>query len=401
MMKRTCILLIFIATSMAAYSQKINRTDTEAIDRAYLEQDISTLISFHTSAPDLKKKIEDFLFIGIDYNEYTYEQILEFCRLSGNDDILNKEFERIKADKDVEILEYVSQLTAEQLAQYLQYFKERKTLVDLYIHNTIQQNLDLLSYLELSYIERKSGFSFMEEIKRKKVEKKSEIRQIFKNELNTYCDMEEKQLPKLFYILRYKALNYIYSSFGQIAERYSNVELPEYPNEMTRQFDNIMNSYLDIHEFNDILQQEVARFCQKINSTRTFYLQQVGRQNNFNWIVHFSPLHSFEYKYNMSYFHEIAGIRDKLLESQEKTSTWSGVLGFFTDWAGVGKALLDMGSITDEAKQEVQLRKDYMLSIVTSLELSIEKYCMEIENDIKRNYHMNQKEFKEYVFKNF
>lgn len=193
MMKRTCILLIFIATSMAAYSQKINRTDTEAIDRAYLEQDISTLISFHTSAPDLKKKIEDFLFIGIDYNEYTYEQILEFCRLSGNDDILNKEFERIKADKDVEILEYVSQLTAEQLAQYLQYFKERKTLVDLYIHNTIQQNLDLLSYLELSYIERKSGFSFMEEIKRKKVEKKSEIRQIFKNELNTYCDMEEKQ----------------------------------------------------------------------------------------------------------------------------------------------------------------------------------------------------------------
>lgn len=105
MMKRTCILLIFIATSMAAYSQKINRTDTEAIDRAYLEQDISTLISFHTSAPDLKKKIEDFLFIGIDYNEYTYEQILEFCRLSGNDDILNKEFERIKADKDVEILE--------------------------------------------------------------------------------------------------------------------------------------------------------------------------------------------------------------------------------------------------------------------------------------------------------
>ena len=148
----------------------------------------------------------------------------------------------------------------------------------------------------------------MEEIKRKKVEKKSEIRQIFKNELNTYCDMEEKQLPKLFYILRYKALNYIYSSFGQIAERYSNVELPEYPNEMTRQFDNIMNSYLDIQEFNDILQQEVARFCQKINSTRTFYLQQVGRQNNFNWIVHFSPLHSFEYKYNMSYFHEIAGI---------------------------------------------------------------------------------------------
>ncbi|RGO86575.1 hypothetical protein DXA83_25320, partial [Bacteroides thetaiotaomicron] len=177
---------------MAAYSQKISGTDTEAIDRAYLEQDISTLISFHTSAPDLKKKIEDFLFIGIDYNEYTYEQIFEFCRLSGNDDILNKEFERIKADKEVEILEYVSQLTAEQLAQYLQYFKERKTLVDLYIHNTIQQNLDSLSYLELSYIERKSGFSFMEEIKRKKVEKKSEIRQIFKNELNTYCDIEEK-----------------------------------------------------------------------------------------------------------------------------------------------------------------------------------------------------------------
>ena len=61
MMKRTCILLIFIAASMAAYSQKISGTDTEAIDRAYLEQDISTLISFHTSAPDLKKKIEDFL----------------------------------------------------------------------------------------------------------------------------------------------------------------------------------------------------------------------------------------------------------------------------------------------------------------------------------------------------
>ena len=58
MMKRTCILLIFIAASMAAYSQKISGTDTEAIDRAYLEQDISTLISFHTSAPDLKKKIE-------------------------------------------------------------------------------------------------------------------------------------------------------------------------------------------------------------------------------------------------------------------------------------------------------------------------------------------------------
>lgn len=56
MMKRTCILLIFIAASMAAYSQKISGTDTEAIDRAYLEQDISTLISFHTSAPDLKRK---------------------------------------------------------------------------------------------------------------------------------------------------------------------------------------------------------------------------------------------------------------------------------------------------------------------------------------------------------
>ena len=81
-------------------------------------------------------------------------------------------------------------------------------------------------------------------------------------------------MPKLFYILRYKALNYIYSSFGQIAERYSNVELPEYPNEMTKQFDNIMNSYLDIQEFNDILQQEVDRFCQRINSTRTFYLHK-------------------------------------------------------------------------------------------------------------------------------
>ena len=197
MMKRTCILLIFIAASMAAYSQKISGTDTEAIDRAYLEQDISTLISFHTSAPDLKKKIEDFLFIGIDYNEYTYEQIFEFCRLSGNDDILNKEFERIKADKEVEILEYVSQLTAEQLAQYLQYFKERKTLVDLYIHNTIQQNLDSLSYLELSYIERKSGFSFMEEIKRKELEELERISKYTKEQArDAVMKMVETKMSK-------------------------------------------------------------------------------------------------------------------------------------------------------------------------------------------------------------
>lgn len=394
--------MIFITIATAAYSQKISKIDTEAIDRAFLKQDINTLISLHTAdASDLNKKIEDFLFVRIDYKEYTYEQILEFCKLSNNNNILNREFKRIKADKELEIIEYVSQLTTEQLTQYLRHFKERKPIVDLYIHNTIQQNIDSLSYLELSYIERKSEFSFMEEIKRKKEEKKSEISQIFKNELNNYCDIEERQLPKLFYILKYKALNYIYSSFSQIAKRYSNVELPDYPNEMIQQFDNIMNSHLDTQELNDTLQQEVDLFCQRINSTRTFYLQQVGNPNSFNWTIQIPPLHSFEYKYNKSYFHEIANIRDKLLESQKETSTWSNILGFFTGWAGVGKALLDMGSISDEAKQEVQLRKDYIFSIVSSLESSIEKYCIEIENDIKRNYHINQNEFKKHVSNNF
>ena len=88
MMKRTCILLIFIATSMAAYSQKINRTDTEAIDRAYLEQDISTLISFHTSAPDLKKKIARRWLIyiyTIPYNKiWIYYLIWNFHILNVN-----------------------------------------------------------------------------------------------------------------------------------------------------------------------------------------------------------------------------------------------------------------------------------------------------------------------------
>lgn len=401
MMKKIYILLMFTTITVAAYCQKIDRIDAEVINNAYLEQDIGALISFHNIVPNLDKKIEDLLFVGIDYKEYTYEQILEFCRLSNNDSILNREFERIKADKELVIIEYVSQLTIEQLMQYLQKFKERRLIVNSYMHSTIQQSLDSLSFLELSYIERKSDFPFMEEIQQKKEEKKSEVSQILKNELNGYCDIEEQQLHKLFYILRYKALNYIHNSFNRIAERYSKVELPEYPNEMRQQFDNIMNSYLDIQELNDILQQEVDKFCKKINLARTSYLQQIGTPNSFNWTTQIPPLHSFEYKYNMSYFHEIANIRDKLLKSQEKTSTWSGILGFFTGWAGVGKALLDMGAISDEAKQEVQLRKDYMFSLVSSLELSIEKYCIEIENDIKANYNINQNEFKGYVLNSF
>lgn len=143
-MKQIYIWMIFITIATAAYSQKVSKIDTEAIDRAFLKQDINTLISLHTAdASDLNKKIEDFLFVRIDYKEYTYEQILEFCKLSNNNNILNREFKRIKADKELEIIEYVSQLTTEQLTQYLRHFKERKPIVDLYIHSTIQQNIDV------------------------------------------------------------------------------------------------------------------------------------------------------------------------------------------------------------------------------------------------------------------
>ena len=216
------LFLLFILFSTWIHSQSWNNPE---INNAYIQQNISWLI--RNINDQNQKEIEDILFTKIDYKEYTYEQILGFLELCNSNKAISSEFNRIRKEKAIEIIEYISQLTVEQLVKYSEHFKQRKPIINSYIQTLIYSNLNAFSYLELSYLERKSDFSFMEEIKLVKNNKKGEISHIFKNEIETYCNTEKEQLEKLFYILKYRSLEYIHMVFRDIAPSYSKVELPE------------------------------------------------------------------------------------------------------------------------------------------------------------------------------
>lgn len=400
-MKKVWLILLGILLGLTSYAQD----GSLEIDKMYLQQDVVSLIECCEKYPTQQERIEDYLFTGIDYDSYTYEQILDFCELASNSSPLLSDFNKIKSEKEIEFLSAISQLTAEQLTDYLKQFPKRKGIINLYTQSVVQSHLDSLSYLELSYLERKSNFSFIQDIKGEKVKRKGEIKSILRNEFDSYCQTEEKQLDKLMYMMKYRALTYLHFTFRRIASSYSKVEVPEYPDEMVRQINSIINSLLKTSELDALLQQVGVNYCKAINRNRTAYLRQIGCAASIDESIDLnlktSAFQSFSYQASIDYFNEIFRLRKELMETKNTSSSVSGVAGLFTDWAGVGRALYDYGAVSEEAQKEVKLRTEYLSETQSSMEESIEKNFNKVEGVIRNMYRINLEKFKEYVSKEF
>lgn len=392
-MKGIYIVVLGLLLTLRVYAQ----SGLEEVNKAYLQQDIVSLIRCSKTYPEQQTRIEDYLFTEFDYNNYTYEQILDFCNQASDNPSLFSGFEGIRKEKEIEILSSISELTVEQLVSYVKQFSKRRAVVDLYAKSIIEPRLDSLSYFELSYLERKSGLACVPKIGRIKKGKKDEVRTALQKELDEYCANEEVQLDKLVYMMKYRAFSYVHLAFREIAQKYSKLDVPEYPDDMLRQVNDIINSHFRVSDINGLMQQVATNYCKAINRNRDLYLRQIECRTSAGLNLRIAPLQPFGYQTNIGYFREISRMRNKLVETKENSSSVSSTVGYFTDWAGVGRALYDYAAVSEEASQEVKLRKSYLLAVMASIEETIEQKFEKTETMIRNDYKINQKTFKEYV----
>lgn len=389
-MKRI-IFVLFVSFCLCCHAQ-----DNKQILNAQNKQDVAALLSYYrSSAEDNKKLIKDILFSGINYDDFTYEEILSWSEKSKNTDLANF-FDEILIFKEVEMIKDLGDLTPEQINVYNEHFPKRKRFVEQYLKYCIGNNIQELPFLELMYLNNVLPNIYYSELNAEKNSRGEEIHQLLANTVDDYCTAESRLINQLYYNIESKIWEYVCYRYQDVAKRYSRIGMvPDNLSSAESQYRSIVKSYLSSEQLRKSLQKDADAYCETINKARAEYARIAGL-NYYTRLQITIPAINLSYNVSNRNLNRIMAARQDYKESLQTHSTVAGVASWFSGkFLAQGiRGLFDLGSVSDLADQEFSARKAYMSDVYDEIKQNVTLSISSMHNTINNYVKTNQNEFK-------
>lgn len=399
-MKRSCLsILILFAVCNIVYAQ-YNEKTTNAI----VKEDIATLLNIYNREIESRPYIENAFFSTMDLEKYSYSEIENFLTYVSNNTPIANYLNEIKITRELEIIRYVEQMTAEEIVNYVAANPMYKSFVISYVEDLLVAHLDSLNYYELCYIEECLPFVDQSLIESEKKQRQNELLDIIKGNVADFCNYEENAIEQLCYRLEQCSLEYLQKGYNLVATSYSQIMLvPDAPADAVSQYKTIVNACLPSKVLQDEMQKEANNYCNIINATRKEFLTYTGKVQ-FPQLKFSIPLIEFKYSASSTHFNSLREVRTNANNSRNNSGWVSSAVkmlggslwGMLVD---AGREFHDSSKGEKMANAEYECRRDYMLEVYNSLEKNVAKQNKSITNGIRNEFAKNQTEFIKYVQK--
>ena len=369
---------------------------------AILSQDYRKLIEISNSTTNEGRIAREYLS-AVDYNQFCYNELNYFLEQLSLDSPLRKTIMRVRSEKELSILSHISTLTGEELSKYSQENDSHNPVINAYVR-CLENGLDSLTFLELKYLKMTVPTFDSGLIASRSEARRDEVNEQLLASAEAFRQHELQAMDFFLLHMKYVMLNEFHDSYKEFVKEHAASELASKPQDMHNELVKMMYKHWGADSFNKILKRELSQFCRIVDSARSNYLDKMGIVQYMPISYNLPALEGYSIRLDMNGFNRIARLRNDLEDSRTTSSIVSLIFGFLTGWgfiADVGKALYDSGELTDEARNELPYREDYLRKLFNETETQTNKMLNAVSASLVEQQKKHSTNFYNYVIQNY
>lgn len=385
-----------IATPMSEDMYQIN-TDL-------LNNDLPALIEDYTKYPLYKNYTYDVIFGDIDFNKFTYTELLEY----RNSEIveLKDGFNAVIEQRQQMIIDSLSTGSINNLALHYKTNLNQRDFLDDFISQTLISNINEMEYPEIKYLsEIFKDTKYFENFHRKRNELKKQMSKQIKKDIDSYVKTEIELINYLDLSIRTSLMYYLYEQYPKIVTEIIDLDFPKERDKIKQKVNHIITQRISQGYIVSKMKKEISNYLEQINASR---------RNNFHSITDehvssnaFINTNKFKFSvmpisYNINTLCEISKIQNESDGCGTALSIIS-FLGNFTPAALLLDAVdLGYGIYSEKKRSEKQLpyiqkfSEDFLNRISISGTSYIDKIIENIRKEVKKSQIVFKKKYYEY-----
>ncbi|MDE5787423.1 MAG: hypothetical protein K2H79_02620 [Bacteroidaceae bacterium] len=368
--KQICIVGLLTFPQVTAMAQS-----NDALERAIYERDFIQIFNLANQSSENEIFVIDALCNDIDLKEYSYEQLLSYQDISQSS-VINRLLSNVITLKEVEILEELSNLTAEQFYNYSIAFPQRQDILRKFFDEVVMPNVKNLSVQELVYYTENLPESYRTVLMAEIESRTGDIADILTQSTTDYKKYESKLSERVKYLLETIIWTYYVEGHKQLNEAYAQIGIvPDDPYAAADQYQRLVTACFPVSHIQRLLQEEVDEFYEELNQAREAYYKTAGKSTvpKLNYQV---PQLTLKANASVDPLREIAAARERFIRNRETVSTGTSVLGWvFGPLTGlITQGIGDWLAIDGLVESEFNARKEYMESVQKCLLTSFANY---------------------------
>ncbi|MBO7595701.1 MAG: hypothetical protein J6T70_01490 [Bacteroidales bacterium] len=390
--KLLSVLLICAFVASSAFGQR-----NEDVREAQLSNNIERLIELSNSQGDIATEAQKALLTTVSYSEITNYQIaMQYYDKAKNTPAIEPVFkEYMEKYKQTELLN-IKGMNVGELTKYMSMSNEKNSLAKYAIINTILQHRNQLTLDNLNYLCAELPL-YTYEFNAERKTRVKESQELLRTHVKQYTIEESKFMKNFCYIIERSAYDYLYESYGYIAEAYSKIsKLPENEDDIEKQFNMIVQTVFSSDKYRSYLQNEINNFCAQVNKQRALYAKTAG-VNKFTKLSLKVPNISFD-----NYSADRKAI-NKIITEIEDNKTYNGVANtvstigsFIPGWRWVIKAGAFLAKVylsSSLVENIMEARKEYMQDVLVALEQKIMDETQAVEDQLYKQMIDNESKY--------
>lgn len=387
------------------YSYHPPTIEEEIIDEHLSRNDIEALIKDCIKFQDYSTPIVNYLLYDIDYANADYSLLIHYQDLAQHDSVLYNGYESLIIQKEEKILNYISNLDIEGIADYYKTNPSEQSFLRPVLCDAFLTIIDTLQYVDIKTLYNTfEKTDIGDSIAPYYLEMREAIRPVITNSYEAYC-ATEKEIKEYYKEKAEEELGlYVSSHIEAFIEALFDKDLPRKQEKINEKFKSSFYQSFSPNSMIDIVNTNITELNSVLNAGRIDFIESLSEEvvdkarftipNEVNYIKN-----DFQKIINISDLYKISEIQHRI--------DWSGlVLGaaslFTGGWAGLALSVLDIHHGVKNVKGKAAEVMPYIQSFVTKAQTYLEDassyYISEGFSQYDRKSVQSSNNFKEVIY---
>ena len=375
-MNKKCIfVIIFLLSAFScssnkeiAYQYQPPTREEEIIDEHLSRNDIEALIEDCIKYHDYSTPIVNYLLYDIDYTNADYSLLIHYQDLALQDSILYNGYESLIILKEEKILDHVSKLDIDGIADYYNTNPSEQSFLRPVLCDAFLTIIDTLQYVDIKALYNSfKNTDIGDSIVPYYIEMREAIKPVITNSYEAYCTTE-KEIEEYYKEKTKEELDlYVANHIEAFIEAIFDKDLPRKQEKINEKFKASFYHSFSTNSMIEIVNANITELISILNSGRIDFIESLSEEDVDN--TRFTI--PYEVNYIKNDFQKVLNISDlyKISEIQHRTDWLGLVLGaaslFTGGWAGLALSVLDIHHGVKDVKGKAAEVLPYIQSFVT------------------------------------
>lgn len=387
------------------YSYHPPTIEEEIIDEHLSKNDIEALIEDCIKYHDYSTAIANYLLYDIDYTNADYSLLTHYQDLALQDSILFNGYESLIILKEEKILDHVSKLDIDGIADYYKTNPSEQSFLRPVLCDAFLTIIDTLQYVDIKTLYNSfKNTDIGDSISPYYIEMRETIKPVITNSYEAYCTTE-KEIKEYYKEKAKEELDlYVANHIETFIEAIFDKDLPRKQEKINEKFKTSFYHSFSMNSMIEIVNTNITELTSVLNAGRIDFIESLSEEgvDNTRFTI------PYEVSYIKNDFQKVMNISDlyKISEIQHKIDWFGLVLGaasFFTGgWAGLALSVLDIHHGVKDVKGKAAKALPYIQSFVTKTQTYLEdvsSYCItEGFSQYDRKSVQSSNNFKEVIY---